>query len=77
MNLITSNDKFKEDLERNFIREQPRFKLGYGDKLPLKQKKEFEKYIEVYMANSSRHLNMVKDNAMRKMYIMCFSSYIQ
>ena len=67
MDLISSNAKFKQDLDRKYSLEQYRFRQGYGANLREKQKQEFEKYLENYMANTSRHINLIRDSYQRKM----------
>ncbi len=67
MDILSTNGKLKEELDKKFLKEQSLYKQGYGENVRLHQKQEFEKYIDVYMATSSKHMNLIKDNYQRKL----------
>lgn len=65
--LTATNGKFKDDIEKRYTIEQFHYKQGYGDKILIKQKEEFDKYLNTYMTTSAKHNRLVKDNYQRKM----------
>jgi len=67
MDLISSNAKFRQDLDQKYTSEQFLFKQGYGSNVREKQKQDFEKYFENYMTTTSRHINLMHENYQRKM----------
>lgn len=70
MDKNSSNGKFREDIDKKYTLDQFRWKQGYGENLRSKQKEDFEKYFETYLATSSKHMNLIQDNFQRKMLIL-------
>lgn len=59
--------KFKEDIDKRYTFGHSLFKEGYGERVLIKQREEFEKYLNTYMNETSKHIQLVKDSYQRKM----------